>query len=125
MFLITKGYVSKVQLRPVLKVPFRAYVRLIMKMMKIHAICSFRLNLMQMIKLKQIIKDVVMLIYQVSLHVIVQILIHYFHNQQIKVEITIHVSTKSSLEEVTLLVIQIQDYQCKNLEIYIQSMHWI
>ena len=67
----------------------------------------------------------VMLIYQVSLHVIVQILNHYFHSQQIGVGINTHVSTKSSLEFVILLVIQIQDYLCKNSDIYIQSTHSI
>ena len=98
MFLTTKGFVSKVQLRQAFKVPIRVYVRSIMKLMAIHAICLSLFNLMKMIQLKPIIKDAVMLIYQVSLQVIVQILIHYFHNQQIGVEINIHVSTKSSLE---------------------------
>ena len=77
---------------------FRVYVRLIMKMMEIHAIFLSLLNLMQMKQVKQIIKDAVMLKYQVLQHVIVQILIHYFHNQQIGVEINIHDFTKSSLE---------------------------
>ena len=41
MFLTTKEFVSKVQLRLALKVPFRAFVHLITKTMDIHAICSF------------------------------------------------------------------------------------
>ena len=71
MFFITKGYARNLQLRQKFKVPFPAFVHLIMKTMEIHAFFLSLLNIMQTTQRIQIIKGAVMQIYLVLQHVIV------------------------------------------------------